>query len=65
MAMRYVFEFPLTTIEYAILAFSGVLPHPAGVQVSILVINAGEFGFEEQGTLVKPFNFGTFFNPPG
>lgn len=65
MAMRYVFEFPLTSIEYAILAFSGVLPHPAGVGVSILVIPGGNFGFEEQGTLVKPFDFGTFYNPPG
>ena len=65
MAMRYVFEFPLTTIEYAILAFSGVLPHPAGVLTSILVITGGNFGFEEQGVLVKPFDFGTFYNPPG
>lgn len=65
MAMRYVFEFPLTTIEYAILAFSGVLPHPAGVLTSILVIPGGNFGFEEQGDLVKPFDFGTFYNPPG
>lgn len=65
MAMRYVFEFPLSTIEYAILAFSGVLPHPAGVLVSILVIPGGSFGFEEQGSLVKPFDFGSFYNPPG
>lgn len=64
MQMTYVFEFSLTTIEYAILAFSGVLPHPAGVGVSILVIPAGSFGFKEQGPLVKPYNFGTFYNPP-
>jgi Protein of unknown function (DUF2612) len=64
MQMRYVFEFPLTTIEYAILAFSGVLPHPAGVKVSILVIPAGSFGFQEQGPLVNPFDFGTFYTPP-
>lgn len=65
MAIRYVFEFPLSSIEYAILAFSGVLPHPAGVLVSILVIPGGTFGFREQGPLVKPYNFGTFYNPPG
>jgi hypothetical protein len=35
MSMTYVFEFSLTIIEYAILANSGVLPHPAGVAVSI------------------------------
>jgi hypothetical protein len=64
MQMTYVFEFPLTTIEYAILAFSGVLPHPAGVKVNILVIPAGSFGFEEQGPLVEPFDFGTFYQPP-
>jgi hypothetical protein len=64
MAMRYVFEFSLSTIERAILQNSGVLPHPAGVSVSIVVIVAGQFGFEEAdgGNLVQPFNFGTFFN---
>lgn len=65
MAMRYVFEFSLTTVEYAILRFSGVLPHPAGVLVSILVIPGGDFGFKEAGPLVKPFDFGVFHNPPG
>ena len=64
MQMTYVFEFSLTTIEYAILAFSGALPHPAGVGVSILVIPQGSFGFREQGPLVEPYNFGTFYNPP-
>lgn len=49
MAMSYVFEFRLTSIEFAILAFSGVLPHPAGVLVSVVVIPAGYFGFRESG----------------
>lgn len=64
MRMSYVFEFPLTNIEYAILAYSGVLPHPAGVLVSITVVPTGTFGFEEQGSLVEPFNFGVFYQPP-
>lgn len=64
MQMTYVFEFSLTTIEYAILAFSGVVPHPAGVGFNILVIPAGTFGFREQGPLVEPYNFGTFYLPP-
>lgn len=64
MQMTYVFEFSLSSIEYAILAYSGVLPHPAGVLVSIVVIPKGSFGFREQGTLVQPFNFGTFYLPP-
>lgn len=63
MRMTYVFEFALSSIEYAILAFSGVLPHPAGVLVNITVIPAGTFGFEEQGELVEPFDFGVFYTP--
>lgn len=62
MSMQYVFEFSLTSIEHAILENSGVLPHPAGVAVSIVTTaTGGQFGFEEQGVSVKPFNFGTFF----
>jgi hypothetical protein len=37
MAMTYQFNFALTTIELAILQYSGVLPHPAGVGVTISV----------------------------
>lgn len=67
MRMRYVFEFSLTTVEYAILAYSGVLPHPAGVEVSILVVPSGAlgtFGFQEAGPSSSPFNYGVFHNPP-
>jgi hypothetical protein len=64
MAMRYVFEFGLTSIEYAILAYSGVLPHPAGVAVSILVIPASSnFGFKEALPGAKPFGYGVFYLP--
>jgi hypothetical protein len=38
MTMQYVFNFPLTTIEYAILTQSGVPPHPAGVAVSVVQV---------------------------
>lgn len=62
MQMSYVFEFPLTTIEFAILAYSGVLAHPAGVGFNIVVIDAHYFGFEEAGPPLEPWNFGTFFN---
>jgi hypothetical protein len=63
MAMRFVFEFALTNIEYAILAQSGALPHPAGVEYSVLVVPAeGLFGFQESGPLAQPFDFGTFYN---
>lgn len=64
MAMRYVFEFSLSTIERAILQNSGVLPHPAGVLVSVVVIPQAQFGFNEAdgSNAVQPFDFGTFFN---
>lgn len=62
MTMRFVFEFDLTLVEYAILTQSGVLPHPTGVRYSVTVIPGGQFGFAEQNAL--PFNDGTFNMPP-
>jgi hypothetical protein len=63
MTMRFVFEFDLSLVEYAILTQSGVLPHPTGVRYSVTVIpTGGTFGFEEQDAL--PFNDGTFNMPP-
>lgn len=62
MQMAYHFNFALTSIELAILEFSGVLAHPAGVGVSIQVVPESLFGFKEAGTLAKPFNFGVFYN---
>ena len=63
MQMSYVFEFPLSSIEFAILSFSGVLPHPAGVGFNVVVVPSGAFGFEEEGSPAEPFNFGTFYLP--
>jgi uncharacterized protein DUF2612 len=60
MAMTYVFEFPLSTIDYAILAFSGVLPHPAGVLVNVQNTPDAFFGFKEGNG--QPFGQGIFFN---
>lgn len=62
MQMSYVIEFPLTSIEYAILAYSGVLAHPAGVGVNIQVIEQGYFGFQEAGPTSEPFGYGVFYN---
>lgn len=62
MAMQFVFEFALTPAEYAILATSGVMPHPAGVGYSIVVIPTDEyFGFAEALPGVLPFDFGVFY----
>lgn len=63
MAMQYVFNFRLTTVEYAILTQSGVLPHPAGVFYSVVVIPGGLFGFQGY-TGALPFNFGVFNSRP-
>lgn len=64
MAMQFVFNFQLTTVEYAILTQSGALPHPAGVLYSVIVIRQGLFGFRGQGASVRPFNFGVFNSRP-
>jgi hypothetical protein len=62
MTMTYVFEFSLTSIEFAILSFSGVLPHPAGVltKITVVPVVTGFFGFSEMGLGVVTFGFGVF-----
>lgn len=61
MAMRYVFEFSLTSVEFAILTQSGALPHPAGVSVDVQIVpTGGNFGFAEQGGDAQPFDVGVF-----
>jgi beta-lactam-binding protein with PASTA domain len=37
MSMRFVFDFKLTPVEYAIVSQSGALPHPAGVSFSVVM----------------------------
>lgn len=63
MAMQFVFNFRLTTVEYAILTQSGALPHPAGVFYSVIVIPGGLFGFQGY-TGALPFNYGVFNSRP-
>jgi len=36
MAMNFTFTFALTDIEYGIMVYSGIVPHPAGVTVSVV-----------------------------
>lgn len=62
MAMQYTFRFQLTVTEYAILAQSGVLPRPAGVRATIVVIPpAAFFGFSESGDDGLSFGQGPFY----
>lgn len=64
MSMTFVFNFALDSVEYAILTQSGALPHPAGVFYSVVVVRSGLFGFQGQGSSVRPFNFGVFNSRP-
>lgn len=60
MTMDMVFEFYLLPFEYAIVAASLAVPHPAGVLVNIVQIGAADiFGFN--GSSFQPFDQGTFF----
>jgi hypothetical protein len=60
MSMTFVFQFPLTAAEYAILTESGVLPHPAGVAYNVLVVAGRHFGFRGS-SLSTPFNGAPFY----
>lgn len=63
MSMQFVFNFALTPVEYAILTQSGVLPHPAGVFYSVIVVPVAHlFGFRYGDVL--PFNRGPFNSRP-
>lgn len=65
MRIRYVFEFPLTSWEWAIVTQSGALARPAAVLAQALTVDVpGTFGFAEAGTY-QPFNQGVFFNALG
>jgi hypothetical protein len=67
MAMQFVFNFSLTPVEYAIVAQSNALPHPAGVFYSV-VVNPSPgvfFGFRNSNPgSVLPFNYGIFNSRP-
>jgi hypothetical protein len=59
MTMHYVFEFELNDVEKAIIAQSGILPKPAGVNVLILQhLSYATFGFNGSGC--QPFNQAPF-----
>jgi len=58
MNMRFVFEFDLTPAEFAMMSQSGVLPRPAGVSATFIVMPRSTFGFSEAGG--APFGSGPF-----
>ncbi|WP_019573367.1 DUF2612 domain-containing protein [Curvibacter lanceolatus] len=63
MTMRLVFEFALTDTDLSILLYSGVLPRPAGVLLTVIQIStSATFGFSEAGSVSQPFGQGSFFS---
>lgn len=60
MKMRYTFEFELSPLDLAIVANSGAMPRPAGVEVSLLNSAIPLFGFSEAGPSALPFGQGVF-----
>ncbi|MES2729916.1 MAG: DUF2612 domain-containing protein [Pseudomonadota bacterium] len=61
MTMEYVFEFYLQPFEYAIVTTSGAIPHPTGVQSTVLQVDVeNTFGFNEAVNL-QPFDQGAFY----
>lgn len=63
MSMRIAFEYLLETWEKSVIAYSGAMPRPAGVQLTIIEIPQNDvFGFAEQGAGTAPFNNGTFLS---
>ncbi|MFA4992758.1 MAG: DUF2612 domain-containing protein [Candidatus Omnitrophota bacterium] len=57
MRMRYTFEFALLPFEIAIVNSLNILPHGAGVHVSVLQITYPFLGFNEQGYGVTTMSF--------
>lgn len=62
MTTTFVFEFSITQVEYAILTQSGVMPHPAGVMFSVLVVPGDKIGFIEAPP-AQPLSQGVLFVP--
>lgn len=62
MAMRYIFEFALEPYEIEVLRSSGAIPHPAGVKVTMMIVDTPTFGFEEAGPPLTPFDEGPFYD---
>lgn len=66
MRMQFVFNFVLSPVERAIVSQSGVLPHPAGVLYSVIIVPVARlFGFRNVNPgSVLPFNYGVFNSRP-
>lgn len=62
MTLTYVFGFPPTTAQQAIVENSGVLPRPAGVQVNFVwpTVSGPIFGFDSNNSYVAGFDTGNW-----
>lgn len=64
MSMSFVFEFALSPVERTIAVYSGVIPRPAGVRLTIVQVDpSATFGFAEGE--MQPFDQGVFFGDDG
>lgn len=62
MQIRFVFEFPLTAYELAILTQSNTVPRPAAVFAQVMQLDLpGTLGFSEAKNF-QPFGYGVLFN---
>lgn len=62
MTLTYVFNFPPTTAQQAIVENSGVLPRPAGVEVNYSwpSVSGPIFGFDSNNSYVAGFDVGSW-----
>ena len=57
MEMILNFEFLLTPVQLAILQYSGIFPHPAGVGISIQTSSYPVMTFKQFGSFASPMSF--------
>jgi Protein of unknown function (DUF2612) len=62
MTLTYVFNFPLTTAQLAIIQSSGALPRPAGVQINFTFPDQPTpfFGFDSSSPFIAGFDIGVW-----
>lgn len=62
MTLTYVFSFPPTSAQQAIVEYSGVMPRPAGVEVTYQwpTVPGPLFGFDSENSYVSGFDVGSW-----
>jgi hypothetical protein len=63
MMIQYVFEYKLTSLQFAIVTQAGILPVPAGTNVTMLTTVLPVFGFAGAGRSAVGFGQRPFISP--